>query len=191
MTSPCRPCARSPRRFDLRAVLVVLAVIIGVPLLPTLVTGCSDEPTYTSAVTREPQGALPTAEIVVAGKTLKAELCLDGPSREHGMKFRTKFPDDEAMLFVFPEEERTVKRFWMRDTLIPLDIMFLADDGTIETLHQNCPPAVEFPGFHSDKACILVLELRGGWAADNGLKVGDKVTIPADLFARAVPREGL
>ena len=187
MTS-CRPCDRRPRLPNARAILAVLA-LLAVPLLPSLVVGCGEGPKYGRVVADDeaPQAGLPTAEIEAAGRTLVAELCLDGPSRARGMKFRTEFPDDRAMLFVFPLDERGAKRFWMRDTLIELDILFLEDDGTVINVHENCPPAVEQPGFSSDRACTLVLELRGGWCAEYGLGPGDRVTLPDGLFDRALP----
>lgn len=189
--SACRPCARRPRRFDPRALAAVLVLLVAVPALPVLVTSCGSEPKYGPGYDDgEPQGGLPVTEIVAAGETLTAELCLDAESRARGMKFRTKFPDDRAMLFVFPDDERAAKRFWMRDTLIPLDILFLEDDGTVINVHENCPPAVEQPGFTSDRACRLVLELRGGWCAEHGLEAGDVVTIPDGLFERALPTPG-
>ncbi len=142
--------------------------------------GCGSEPVDLTEPARDEQ----QVALQVAGMPVTAELALDAPARARGLMHRTSLDEDRGMLFVFPKAKP--QKFWMRDTLIGLDIIFLADDGTVLNIHQ-APPGVEQPGFPSKGPCRLVLELSRGWSARHGLKPGDRVPVPAELFARAVP----
>jgi hypothetical protein len=93
-------------------------------------------------------------------------------SREHGLMFRTQLAADRGMLFDF----KTVQPvdFWMKDTLIPLDILFIAADGRIVSIARNATPMSE-AHIPSGSPILEVLEVRGGRAAEIGAEVGDRV----------------
>ena len=79
---------------------------------------------------------------------------------------------DYGMLFVFPDERP--RRFWMRNTLIPLDLLFIRADGTLDSMSENAQPLDE-RGEPSDGPARYVLELNAGEAARLGLEPGVRV----------------
>lgn len=89
-----------------------------------------------------------------------------------GMMFRTEMPDNTAMLFPFPEPK--MASFWMKNTVIPLDIIFIRSNGSIESIAENAVP-YSTTSVESGEPVTAVLELRGGLAAELGIGPGDKV----------------
>jgi uncharacterized protein len=118
----------------------------------------------------------------VAGRPVNLELALDTEARTRGLMHRTHLGDDEGMLFIFPSEE--VRNFWMKNTLIPLDIGFLRTDGTLINVGHG-QPGVEQPGVWSDAPARMVLELNEGWYARHGFKPGDRIEVPKELLDAA------
>ena len=90
-----------------------------------------------------------------------------------GLMFRTALAADEGMIFPFPRPR--VASFWMRNTLIPLDMIFIRADGTIARIAANTVPHSE-EGVSSGEPVAAVLEIRGGRAAELGIREGDRVT---------------
>lgn len=93
-------------------------------------------------------------------------------SRETGLMFRAAMKPDHGMLFDMGATEVTY--FWMKNTLIPLDILFIAPDGTIKTIHRNAHPQDLTP-IGSGVPVSAVLELNGGRTKALGIAPGDKV----------------
>jgi uncharacterized membrane protein (UPF0127 family) len=83
-------------------------------------------------------------------------------------------PADHGMIFVFPDTEP--RSFWMKDTRIPLDILYLDPDGVVVSIRQMKP--YDLSGVHSDKPAKYAIELNKGAAERAGVKVGDKLEIP-------------
>jgi uncharacterized membrane protein (UPF0127 family) len=95
----------------------------------------------------------------------------------HGLMDRTSLPEDAGMLFVFDD---VVQRcFWMQDTLIPLDMIFIADNLTIIDIHRNATPLSE-EHIYSSGPCRYVLEVNGGLCEADGIEIGDRVTLDID-----------
>lgn len=86
--------------------------------------------------------------------------------------FRTELADNAGMIFPFPDLR--IASFWMKNTVIPLDIIFVRADGTIESIADNTAPYSMTPVV-SGEPVAAVLELRGGLAAELGIVSGDKV----------------
>jgi uncharacterized membrane protein (UPF0127 family) len=128
-------------------------------------TGCSPgqegHPT-TSIVIDTPEGP---AKFMV-------EVAADKASREKGLMYRTKLAPDAGMLFDFREEEFQV--FWMKNTPLPLDMLFIRADGTISTIAENAVPYSLDP-IQSSEPVRAVLEIRGGRAQALGIQPGNKV----------------
>lgn len=103
------------------------------------------------------------------------ELVDDDASRAQGLMFRTNLADDAGMLFDF-HEERPVS-FWMRNTLIPLDMIFVRADGVIVNIHSNARPQDPKP-IPSAGPVRFVFEIVGGGASKIGLKAGDRLVHP-------------
>jgi uncharacterized membrane protein (UPF0127 family) len=93
-------------------------------------------------------------------------------SRERGLMYRTTLAPDAGMLFDFHAEG--VRNFWMQNTLIPLDMIFVAEDGTVKTIHVNARP-MDTTAISSNVPVRFVLEIAGGRADEIGLKPGDRM----------------
>ena len=121
-----------------------------------------------------PQPRLPTIDITAGMHVIKAEVARTPEQQMVGMMFRTEMGTNEGMLFV--NESRDTRCFWMRNTLIPLSIAFIADDGTIVNIADMAPQTLD--SHCSDKPVRFVLEMNKGWFAKKGLKPGMKIAGP-------------
>jgi uncharacterized protein len=122
-------------------------------------------------------GALDSLEIATAtGRhAFQVEIADNDASREHGLMDRRYMAPDHGMLFEFERNEPV--SFWMKDTYIPLDMVFIAPSGVVTHIAANAEPLSERV-VPSGGPSIAVLELNGGMAASIGLRVGDKVRHP-------------
>ncbi len=100
------------------------------------------------------------------------EMALTKAHQEHGLMHRESMPDNAGMLFVFNGEAK--RSFWMKNTLIPLDMIFIARDGTVKHIHHMAKPLDE-NGVTSRHPAFAVLEINGGLSDKYGITVGDKV----------------
>jgi len=112
--------------------------------------------------------------VTSAAKThsFTVEAARTSAEQARGLMFRTELADNMGMIFPFPEPR--VASFWMKNTVIPLDIIFVRADGTIESIADNTVPYSTTPVV-SGEPVSAVLELRGGLAAELGIVSGDKV----------------
>ena len=90
--------------------------------------------------------------------------------------FRKSLAPNAGMLFLYPDEQPVA--FWMKNTLIPLDMLFLKADGSIVQIAHNAVPLDETP-IPSNQPVQAVLEVNGGVAAALGIKEGDRVDYQA------------
>ena len=105
----------------------------------------------------------------------QVEIARDDASRARGLMDRRFMPADHGMLFEFDRE--APQTFWMKDTYIPLDMIFISRAGIVTNIVADAEPLSERT-IPSGPPCMAVLELNGGVAAKIGLKVGDKVRHP-------------
>jgi uncharacterized membrane protein (UPF0127 family) len=105
----------------------------------------------------------------------QVEIANNDATREHGLMDRRYMAADHGMLFEFDREGPVA--FWMKNTYIPLDMIFIAPSGVVTRIAANAEPLSERV-IPSGGPCIAVLEVNGGIAASIGLKVGDKVHHP-------------
>lgn len=103
----------------------------------------------------------------------RVEVARTAQQQARGLMFRTAMGADEGMLF--PMNPPRGASFWMRNTVIPLDLIFVGVDGRISNIAANAIPYDESP-LRSAGLVTAVLELNGGRAAELGLKAGDKVS---------------
>jgi len=92
--------------------------------------------------------------------------------RARGLMFRTELAPDAGMLFDYHQEQLTA--FWMQNTLIPLDMIFIAADGVVKTIHVNARP-MDTTSIPSEVPVRFVLEIPGGRSVEIGLAPGDRV----------------
>ena len=103
----------------------------------------------------------------------QVEIADNETERQNGLMWRENLGPDRGMLFDFKEEAQ--RSFWMKNTLIPLDIIYIAADGTVVSIAQLTTPKSEAP-IPSHGAALGVLEIAGGRAGELGIKPGDKVS---------------
>jgi uncharacterized membrane protein (UPF0127 family) len=92
--------------------------------------------------------------------------------REIGLMIRTELGETDGMLFLFPLEE--FRAFWMKNTAIPLDIVFVSAQKRVVTIHQNTVPYAE-TSYESTEPAQYVVEVNAGFVRTHGIQVGDKI----------------
>lgn len=103
----------------------------------------------------------------------KAELAITPEAQARGLMFRTELGDDEGMLF--PSDLPAPRSFWMKNTPLSLDIIFIGTDSRISNIAANTVP-YSLDSVLSEGPTIAVLELRAGRAAELGIAAGDRVS---------------
>ena len=128
---------------------------------------------FVSAVQAQeaPQPRLPTTPLTVGMHVVQAELAVTPTQQQTGMMLRTTMGNNEGMLFV--NDDAGVRCFWMRNTLIPLSIAFVADDGTIVNIADMQPRSEA--SHCSAKPVRFALEMQQGWFHKRGVKAGSKL----------------
>ena len=120
---------------------------------------------------RQP-GPVATVHTARGSVRIRLELALTPEAQERGLMYRSSLPEDQGMLFVFPADAD--HSFWMKNTLIPLDLLFIAADGTVVGLHANATP-LSTASIGVGRPSRYVLEVPGGNAARRGIAAGDRV----------------
>ena len=111
--------------------------------------------------------------------TFKIWVADDEARRARGLMHVKELADDEGMLFIYPQEERI--GMWMKNTYIPLDMLFVGADGRVAHIAANTTPH-SLETIESKTPALAVIELRGGTAAKLNIRPGARVEHPA--FAR-------
>ncbi len=135
--------------------------VIAVFLLSAL-TACADENKATLITASGPE-------------VFNIEIANTSEERAQGLMFRQSLADDAGMLFDFGEEREVA--FWMSNTFIPLDMIFIAADGEIKSIHENARPQ-DPTSIPSGFPVRFVLEIPGGRSREIGLVVGDRLEHP-------------
>lgn len=112
--------------------------------------------------------SIKTAERTIVFKT---ELADTPEAQARGLMFRTELADDEAM--IFPSDTPEPRSFWMKNTPLPLDIIFIGTDGRITNIENAVPYSLD--SVPSAGLATAVFEIRGGLAEKLGIELGDKV----------------
>lgn len=124
------------------------------------------------------QAPLPRAHVKFASAPgnpeVKVEVAVSARQQQRGLMYRTSLGADSGMLFPFPDERP--RHFWMRNTCIPLDMLFLDRAGTIVGLLEQVPTLNTLDRSVPCPAAY-VLELNAGWARAHGVRPGQRVEI--------------
>jgi hypothetical protein len=125
-------------------------------------------------------GANRFVTIYIHDKPFLAEIADTPEKHSRGLMFRHTLRDDYGMLFVFPDDD--IRSFWMKNTLITLDMLFLNREQQIVDMHLSVPPckADPCPAYTSSLPARYVLEINGGLAKKLKLEIGDKIFLPID-----------
>ncbi len=149
--------------------LAALSLLLGLGLM-----GAGPTATPPAAAQGQAQRTLPMVTLQAGIHLVKAEVADDERKRAIGLMFRESLAPNHGMLFVF--REKAGHCFWMRNTLIPLSIAFLDDDGTIVNIEDMAPRSEDS---HCPKRPVrFALEMEQGWFAKRGLAAGAKLASP-------------
>ena len=148
----------------MRAILTALALSLAMPMAACNRDASEAERTATISVT-----------IAMTGKAHKfdVEVARTDAEQDRGLMFRTSLPENGGMLFPFKKPR--IGSFWMKNTLIPLDMIFIRADGSIDRIAENTIPESLEPVVSGGEVSA-VLELAGGTAARLGIDESAKVT---------------
>ena len=118
--------------------------------------------------------------VELGGKRFSVEIADSSEEQALGLMFRDSMPEDQGMLFIFPNE--APRSFWMKNTRIPLDIMYFDKDLKMVSISANAKPCrvSRCPSYPSIAPAKFVLELNAGMASELGVGVGDRLTLDLD-----------
>jgi hypothetical protein len=171
---------RGLARSQIKPQLVQSGALFGSPICFAMLFRLAAILTIASAITLTalparsqgtPQPKLPTMELRAGMHVIQAELASTAASRQLGLMWRQVMGPNEGMLFVF--EAPGPQCFWMKNTLLPLSIAFLADDGTIVNIADMKP--LDETSHCSARPVRFALEMHQGWFAKRGFKAGSKI----------------
>jgi uncharacterized membrane protein (UPF0127 family) len=151
-------------------------------VVTVLALSAACQPGQSSAVGAKPRYVEPTeknrptfrkARVVVQGQggdlPLSVEVAEDDPQRAYGLMFKKQMGDDEGMIFLFDETREHI--FWMKNTFIPLDMVFIGDDRRVEGVYENAEP-FSLQRMTVQKPSRYVLEVNAGWCRQHGVGAG-------------------
>ena len=129
------------------------------------------QPTPTSTSSPGPRVRMPS------GASYTVELARTPEEQAQGLMYRENLPDRTGMLFLFPEN--ATHHFWMKNTMIPLDMIWMDADGRVLFVSAGTPPcrADPCPSYGPDAPARSVLEIAGGMAAKEGVGIGSQLTV--------------
>ena len=110
-----------------------------------------------------------------SGAVYKVEVARTPEEQAQGLMFRESLPEKTGMMFLFPE--RGVHRFWMKNTMIPLDMIWMDPDGKVLFVSADTPPckADPCPSYGPETSIASVLEIAAGKAAKEKITVGSVI----------------
>lgn len=151
-----------PRRiFDVTGLLLLLTLMASI-------IGCEGAPTTA------PYKTLPTCKMTIGSKTYELEMARTSDEQENGLMKRDSMPEDHGMIFIF--EKDRLQQFWMKDTRIPLDIIFLDHAGKVVSFDSMEPYDVN--NTSSIRPAQYAIELNAGQVKACGVEKGNTLTIP-------------
>lgn len=147
-----------------------------------LLSGCGGVPN--GSTMKNDLASMRTARVVISGRhAFEVYIASTEREKEIGlMNVReSELPTDRGMLFIFDRNEYL--SFWMRNTIIPLDIAYIRADGTVVKTYTMAP--LDESGYPSFEPARFALELRAGQLAEKEIRAGDHVEIPDSVFNSA------
>ncbi len=134
-------------------------------------------PSIAKEQTTEPAVIFKREEVIIhttnGDKKYNTEIAITDEQQKIGLMYRDKLPANEAMLFLFSHDQKI--NMWMKNTLIPLDMLFIDNSGKIVHIAPNATPNSLTVINAGDTPVLAVLELKGGIAKEHNIKIGDQV----------------
>ena len=126
------------------------------------------------------QAQVQRASLEVGKHRVEVEVAADEQTKRLGLMYRSRLPSGQGMLFVYPSSIRIC--MWMKNTLIPLSVAFLDEEGRILNIEDMTPLSEE--NHCSVKPARYALEMNQGWFAEHGVKAGDQIKGVKSLSAK-------
>jgi uncharacterized protein len=158
-------------RSSARRAAAPLALALACAASPLALACAAPHPSPPQATVRVAPSAGPAAVVAV-------ELARTEAERERGLMGRPRLDPEAGMLFLFEAQER--HGFWMKDTLVPLDLLFITDAGRVAAVVERRPLTLDVTDGGVDSR--YVLEVNGGWARAHGVRPGDRVRFENVLY---------
>jgi uncharacterized membrane protein (UPF0127 family) len=158
-------------RFSSRTIFPSRAVLLVFPLL--LLAACEKNAAPKPKPGPTPATGLPEITLRIGDVAVTAEVADTPKERQLGLMYRDSMPENHGMIFIF--EEPDYRRFYMKNTRIPLDIAFIKDDGTIDQVKQMQPYSMDL--IYSQHKVRYALEMNQGWFERHGFGSGDRVDL--------------
>ena len=159
--------SRALHAFGVHSLVILFLTLV------VVVTGCSGSGSQLPVV--------PISFELPDGKStarFSMEVAATNAERQVGLMYRKEIASDRGMIFLFPEQK--VHRFWMKNTFIPLDMVFVSKDMKVVGILESVPPQTEDPRF-VDEPSQYVLEFGAGVMRNSGVIVGSTVVVHAQL----------
>jgi uncharacterized membrane protein (UPF0127 family) len=155
------------------ALVILLAFACSNPVPPEPATASAPPAAGTGSTVEVRAPATGPRVVFPDGFVVSVEIANDEDLRAQGLMYRDQLRPGEGMLFLFPREG--VYPFWMKNTRIPLDIIWIGRDRRVADIAFDVPPCqvVDCPSYPPDASALYVLEVAGGVARQHGLKAGD------------------
>lgn len=128
---------------------------------------------------KSPKAIAPNTIIFVEQQLeIGIEIASSKAQRERGLMHRTRLGENQGMLFAYPDQ--APRGVWMKNTLLPLDVLFLAGDGSIVAMLNNLQPCPSDPCpiYNSQASARYMLELNAGFITKNNVKIGQPLRLP-------------
>ncbi|HEV7351174.1 DUF192 domain-containing protein [Telluribacter sp.] len=166
--------------------LILLAVFVLVGIGYVVVPFLNDRKANTEATTEEGSTSTGSSAPVYTKegevtflrggtpiKRIDVEIAENEAARNQGLMYRPYMPDSVGMLFIFEQSEP--QSFWMKNTAIPLDIIYVNENKTVVSIQKNTTPYSE-QGLPSYESAQFVVEVNGGFTDRYGIRVGDTIS---------------
>lgn len=151
--------------------LLLFVAYVGISLLNKAPNTTQEE---TTEQTNQANAELEVIDVIINGNVIKAELARTETEKARGLMFREELDSDAGMLFVYQTEDE--RGFWMKDTYVPLDIIFINKERQVVSISSNTKPNQTDEIYYSDGKAMYVLELNAGKAEELEIKTGNAIT---------------
>lgn len=156
-----------------KALIALIPVVVFIAIYFLYIKKSSNEPEWV----KEGEVTFVSKDTRQKLAKIDVEVAINPPERQQGLMYRSKMDEDKGMLFIFERDD--MQSFWMKNTIIPLDIMFIDSKGVINTIHKNTVPFSE-RSLPSKSRSQFVVEVNGGYSDRHGIKEGDLIEYKLD-----------
>ena len=163
----------SPKPIYQKPVIVILGIIILAAIILLIINPFSKKEGTDTEYMFKKEGELTFTDSLGTVKSkIDIEIANSDFDRQLGIMFRKHMDDKNGMLFIFPAEE--MQSFWMRNTFIPLDMVFVNEEKKIVTIHKNTQTLSD-QSYPSSAPTMYVIEVNAGFCASHKINEGDKI----------------